>query len=83
MKARIARTIVAVTALVIIVLGVPFAVVAQRFFQSRATVELQRAAAEAIAELTIPLDGKAIAAAAEESDAPSDFSVYDSSGQRI
>lgn len=83
MKARIARTIVAVTALVILVLGVPFAIVAQRFFQSRATVELQRAAAEAIAELTIPLDGKAIAAAAEESDAPSDFSVYNSSGAKI
>ncbi|MEZ5258213.1 MAG: response regulator transcription factor [Ilumatobacteraceae bacterium] len=53
-RARIARTIVGVTALIIVVLGVPLAVVTQRFYESRATVELQRSAAEAIAELAVP-----------------------------
>ena len=82
-KARIARTIVAVTALVIVVLGVPLAIVIQRFYESRATVELERSAAQAIAELIVPLQADEIADAATEPDAPSDFSVYDESGNRI
>ena len=61
MKARITRTIVGVTALVVVVLGVPFAIVVQRFYESRATVELQRWAAQAIAELSVPLQADEIA----------------------
>ena len=53
MKTRIARTIVGVTALIIVALGVPLAIVTQRFYESRATVELQRSAAEAVAELCV------------------------------
>jgi signal transduction histidine kinase len=82
-RARIARTIVGVTALVVIVLGIPFAIVVQRFYESRATVELQRSAAEAIAELSLPLDASEIADAAREPDAPDDFSVYDEAGVRL
>lgn len=83
MRARIARTIVGVTALVIVVLGVPFAVVLQRFYESSATVELQRSAAEVIAELTVPLRPDEIADAAREPDSPPDFSVYDDTGTRL
>ena len=83
MKARIARTIVGVTALVVVMLGIPFAIVVQRFYESRATVELQRSAAEAIAELALPLRTDEIAVAAREPDAPPDFSVYDAAGQRV
>ena len=70
MRTRIARTIVGVTALVVVVLGVPFAIVVHRFYESRATVELQRSAAQAIAELALPLQVDKIALAAREPDAP-------------
>lgn len=83
MKQRIARAIVGVTALIVVLLGVPLAIVTQRFYESRATVELQRSAAQAIAELTVPLDAAAIADAATEPDAPADFSVYDAAGVKI
>ncbi len=83
MKQRIARTIVGVTAIIVVLLGVPLAIITQRFYESRATVELQRAAAKAIAELTVPLDAAAIADVATEPDAPSDFSVYDVAGVKI
>jgi signal transduction histidine kinase len=83
MRSRIARSIVGVAALVVVVLGVPLAIVIQRFYESRATVELQRSAAEAIVELQVPLDAAEIADAAREPDAPSNFSVYDDSGARL
>ena len=83
MRNRIARTIIGVAALVIVVLGVPFAVVIQRFYESRATAELERSAAQTIAELALPLDPIEIAAAAEEPDAPPNFSVYDAAGDRL
>ena len=83
MKSRITRTIVGVAALVVVVLGIPFAIVIQRFYQSRATVELQRSAAQAIAELALPLRVDEIADAALEPDAPPEFSVYDANGQRL
>ena len=82
-RARIARTIVGVAALVVVVLGVPFAIVIQRFYESRATVELQRSAAQAIAELALPLKPGEIARAAQEPDAPPGFSVYDAVGARL
>ena len=83
MKSRIARTIVGVTALVIVLLGIPFALVIQQFYMSRATVELQRSAAQTIAELAIPLRVEEITSAAREPDAPRDFSVYDANGRRL
>jgi len=82
-KTRIARTIVGVTALVVVILGIPFAIVLQSFYESRATVELQRSAAQAIAELAIPLRADEIATAAREPDSPADFSVYDARGDRL
>lgn len=83
MRSRIARTIVGVSAFVVVVLGIPLAVLFQRFLESRATIDLQREAAEAIAELTPPLTRASIAAIAGEPDAPADFSVYDPNGALI
>ena len=83
MRRRIARTIVGVAALVVIVLGVPLAVVTQRFYESRAIVEMQSAAAQAIVELQVPLQADEIAAVALEPDAPAGFSVYDGDGTRL
>ncbi len=59
--------------MVVVVLGIPFAIVIQRFYESRAIVELQRSAAQAIAELALPLQVDEIAGAAREPDAPKDF----------
>ncbi|MEO6570440.1 MAG: HAMP domain-containing sensor histidine kinase, partial [Ilumatobacteraceae bacterium] len=83
MKARIARTIVLVAAMLVLVLGIPLAIVTQRFYESRATVELQRSAAEAIVELTLPLRADEIASSAGEPDAPAGFSVYGQDGARL
>ena len=83
MRSRIARTIVGVAALVVVVFGIPLAIMVQRFYESRATVELQRSAAQAIAELALPLRVDEIASAAREPDAPRDFSVYDEAGVRL
>jgi len=82
-KRRITRAIVGVTAMVVVVLGVPLAILVQHSYESRAVVELQRTAAEAIAELTVPLRAGEIAAAAREPDAPQAFSVYDEGGARL
>jgi signal transduction histidine kinase len=82
-RARITRSIVGVTAMVVVVLGVPLAILVQRFYESRTEVELQRAAAQAVAELTVPLQSAEIARAAHESDAPRTFTVYDAAGSRL
>lgn len=83
MRTRIARAIVGVTAMIIVALGVPLAIVTQRFYESRAMVELQRSAYDAIAELTVPLDIEQIADAAAEPDSPRSFSVYSAPGARL
>lgn len=80
MRKRIARSIVTVTAVIIVVLGVPLAVVVQRFYESRTIVALQHAAQLTVAELTVPLRVDEIAAAAAEPDTPARFSVYDGDG---
>jgi signal transduction histidine kinase len=82
-KQRIARTIVGVTALVLVLLGVPFAIVVQRFYESRATIELQSLAAAVVVEMQLPLDVDQIARAAEEPDEPHDFTIYDAAGDLL
>ena len=83
MRTRIAVAILGVTALTLVVLGVPLAVVAQRFYQGRAVVELQRRAALAVGEVTLPLDTTALRNALTEQDDPADVTVYDSGGHRL
>lgn len=83
MRGRITRSILLVTGLVVLGLGVPLAVVVQRFYEDRAVVDLQRRAAEATAEISLPLESGDIARAAAETDSPGRFSVYDESGRRL
>jgi signal transduction histidine kinase len=80
---RITRAILLVAGLLVLGLGVPLAISVQRFYEDRAVVELQRRAAEATSEISLPLDPANIAKAAAERDAPRDFSVYDADGRRL
>ena len=82
-RTRIAVAILGVTALTLVVLGVPLAVVAQRFYQGRAVVELQRRAALAVGEVTLPLDATVLRSALTEHDDPAGVTVYDSGGHRL
>ena len=56
MRTRITRAILLVAGLLVLALGVPLAIGVQRFYENRAVVELQRRAAEATAEISLPLD---------------------------
>jgi signal transduction histidine kinase len=83
MTRRITRAILLVAGLVVLGLGVPLAVGVQRFYENRAVIELQRQAAEATAEISLPLEPAGLARAAAETDAPGDFTVYGPDGRRI
>lgn len=83
MRGRITRSILFVAGLVVLGLGVPLAIVVQRFYEDRAVVDLQRRAAEATAELSLPLTRDNVTRAAEETDSPRAFSVYDATGRRL
>jgi signal transduction histidine kinase len=82
-KRRITSAIVGVTAFVVILLGIPLAIVVQREVVSSEVVEMQSDAASALTEIELPINADQIAAIAAESDAPSPFSVYDSAGQLV
>ena len=83
MKRSITRVIMMVTTATVIVLGVPLAVVVQRSFYDNAVVRLQRRAALAAGEVTLPLDPAAVSNALSEPDGSPDVTVYDEHGQRI
>ena len=83
MKRRITSAIVGVTAFVLLLLGIPLAILVQREVVSSEIVEMQSDAASALTEIELPINADQIAAIAAESDAPSPFSVYDSSGQLV
>lgn len=82
-KSRITRAILSVTALLVIALGVPLALVVERFYQDRAVADLHRRAAETIAEIALPLDGTELARVAAEHDSPGLFAVFDLDGRRL
>jgi signal transduction histidine kinase len=82
-RTRITRAILLVTGMLVLALGIPLAIGVQRFYENRAVVDLQRRAAEATAEISIPLDPRDLAFAAAEPDAPGPFSVYDADGDRL
>ena len=83
MRRRITEAIVGVTALVLVVLGVPLAVAVHRSILASEVVELQAAAARALTEINVPLDTAQLAAVTREPDAPRPFSVYGTDGARI
>lgn len=83
MTTRITRAILLVTGLVVAGLGIPLAILVQASYEDRAVIDLQRRAAETVAEISLPLDEEDVARAAAESDAPGPFSVYDPEGRRL
>lgn len=83
MRGRITRSILFVAGLVVLGLGVPLAIVVQRFYEDSAVVDLQRRAAMATAEIALPLTPDNISKAANEPDSPGVFSVYDATGRRL
>ncbi len=83
MKRSITRVIVLVTAATVMVLGLPLAFLVHRNFHDNAVVVLQRRAALAIGEVTLPLDAATVTRALSEADDPPDVTVYDQRGLRL
>lgn len=76
MKRRITTAIVGVTAFVLLALGIPLAIIAERQLLDSEVVELQASAAETLTEIAIPLDASELAGIASEPDSPPPFAVY-------
>ena len=80
MRRRLTLAIVAVTALTVVLLGVPLAIVVRRSYFDAARVRLERRATEGLIEVQLPLDGDELGALGADRDADS-ISVYDEEGQ--
>jgi signal transduction histidine kinase len=78
-RLRLTRAIILVTGLTLLVLGLPLAIVAYRYYENSATVNLQRRAAEATAEVTLPFDPQALGDLGDEG-LTEGFGVYDATG---
>ena len=81
MRRQISRAILGVAVLLVVGLGLPLAIVVERFYEDRAAADLQRRAAEAIVEITLPLDATELASVSDEPDSPGAFSVYTLDGK--
>ena len=80
MRRSITRVIMLVTTATVLALGFPLAYVLQRAYHGEAVVRLQRQAALAIGEVTLPLDAQTVVAALSEPDDPLGVAVYDQTG---
>ncbi len=76
MRRRITTAIVGVTAFVLLALGIPLAIIAERQLLDSEVVELQAAAAETLTEIALPIDTNELADIASEPDSPPPFAVY-------
>ena len=83
MRRRITLAIVGVSAVILIVLGVPLAIAVHRSVLDSEVVELQVTAAKALTEIGVPLDRAQLQEASTESDAPPPFSVYSADGKLL
>ena len=83
MRRRIREAIVGVAAIILLVLGIPLAVVVHRSALDSEVVEVQATAATALAEIEVPLHPDRLAQIAAEPDAPERFGVYDSDGSKV
>ncbi|MCU1365029.1 MAG: sensor histidine kinase, partial [Ilumatobacteraceae bacterium] len=83
MRRRITEAIVGVSALILLVLGIPLALAVHSSILDSEVVELQATAARALAEIEVPLDLHQIEQIGAEPDAPPPFSVYDAAGTII
>ncbi|MCU1504152.1 MAG: histidine kinase [Ilumatobacteraceae bacterium] len=82
MRRRLTRAILLVTGLTLLILGIPLAVVVSRYYENSATVDLQRRAAEATAEVTLPFDASVLQDLGDEGVSEM-FGVYDATGARV
>jgi len=83
LRGRIRGAIVGVAAIILLVLGIPLAIVVHRQALDAEVVELQAKAATALTEIEAPPDPRQLARVADEPDAPEGFAVYDLDGRRI
>jgi signal transduction histidine kinase len=83
MTRRITTAIVGVTALVLLLLGIPLAIVAQQSIVDSDVVAMHAAVAHLLIEITLPVNESELANLARESDAPAPFGIYDTSGRLI
>ena len=83
MRRRITTAIVGVTALVLVVLGVPLAIVVQRLTINSEVVELQATVAHLLTEINIPINEAELTRLRSEPDAPVRYGVYDTDGRLI
>ena len=83
MRRRITEAIVGVSALILLVLGIPLAIAVHQSILDSEVVELQATAARTLTEIDVPLDPTELAAVSREPDAPPPFSVYDATGNLV
>ncbi|MEO7399107.1 MAG: HAMP domain-containing sensor histidine kinase [Ilumatobacteraceae bacterium] len=83
MRRRITEAIVGVSALILLVLGIPLALAAHQSILDSEVVELQATAARTLTEIDVRLDPTELAAVSTEPDAPPPFSVYDMAGNLL
>ncbi|MCU1393808.1 MAG: histidine kinase [Ilumatobacteraceae bacterium] len=83
MRRRITTAIVGVTALVLVMLGVPLAIVVQRLTINSQVVELQSTVAHLLTEINVPINAAELTHLATEPDAPPPYGVYDTSGHLV
>jgi signal transduction histidine kinase len=81
-RLRLTRAIILVAALTLVLLGVPLAFVVSRYYENSAAVDLQRRAAEATIEVTLPFDAHALDDLSDEATVEA-FGVYDPSGTLV
>ncbi len=80
MRRRITVAIVGVTAFILVAVGLPLALVAQRLVVRSEVVDLQAIAAQTLTEIERPIDIAQLAKLRSEPDAPPAFSIYDAQG---
>jgi signal transduction histidine kinase len=83
MRRRITEAIVGVSALILLVLGVPLAIVVHQSVLDSEVVELQATAARTLTEITVPLDRVQLTEINGEADAPPPFSIYGTDGNLL
>jgi signal transduction histidine kinase len=82
-RRRITAAIVGVTAFILVAVGIPLAIVAQRSVVRSEVVKLQASAAQTLTEIARPIDTAQLAALRGEPDAPPPFAVYDTTGSVV
>ncbi len=81
MTRRITRAIVGVAAFVVLLLGIPLALVVHRSILDAAVVSLQSTAAHTLTEISVPISIEQLDALGREPDAPPPFGLYGTDGR--